>query len=638
MKITSKQIRQKYLDFFAERGHAIVPSSSLVPENDPTTLFTGSGMQPMVPYLLGEKHPLGTRITDSQKCFRAGDIEEVGDVSHTTFFEMLGNWSLGDYFKKEQIDWVWELYINEFGINPEKFCVTVFKWNEKLWIPRDNEAIECWKAKFAEKWIDAKVIKNPQEGWVQGGKIFLFDETENWWSRAGTPDKMPIWEPGGPDSEMFWDFGEDLQLHEKSQWKDQACHPACDCGRFLEIGNNVFMSHIKTENGFEELENKNIDFGGWLERVSVALTDTPDVFMGDLFDGIRNKIEEFSGKIYGADEKETKAFRIIMDHLRVVTFLIWDGATPSNKDQWYFTRRMLRRAIRFARDLWIEQWLSAEVAKVVIDEYGDHYTELEDKKDIIISEIETEEKQFLDTLEKGLKEFDKLLKWFEIAFERTGKKVDTIAGPKAFKLYDTYGFPLEMTVELAEEKGLGVDEAGFAKAFEEHQAKSRAGAEQKFAGGLADDSEATTVLHSATHLLLAGLRSVLGDHVHQKGSNITAERLRFDFNHEAKVERDDLDKIEAFVNEAIDSGLKVDVTNMAKQEAMDSWVEWSFWEKYPEVVKVYSMIGWNGTTYSRELCGGPHVENSSNMGRFKIKKEWSSSRGIRRIKAVLIKD
>ncbi|MDC0506217.1 alanine--tRNA ligase-related protein, partial [Candidatus Gracilibacteria bacterium] len=420
--------------------------------------------------------------------------------------------------------------------------------------------------------------------------------------------------------------------------KDQPCHPACDCGRFLEFANNVFMQYKKTESGFEELKNKNIDFGGGLERIAVALTDTPDVFMGDLFDGIRNKIEEFSGKTYGADEKETKAFRVIMDHLRVVTFLIGDGATPSNKDQGYFTRRMLRRAIRFARDLGIEKGLSSEVAKVVIAEYGDHYTELESKKDMIISEIEAEEKQFLDTLEKGLKEFDKLLKGFEIAFERTGKKIDTIAGPKAFKLYDTYGFPVEMTIELAEERGLKVDEEGFKKAFEEHQAKSRAGAEQKFAGGLADDSEATTALHSATHLLLAGLRSVLGDHVHQKGSNITAERLRFDFNHEAKVEREDLDKVEAFVNEAIESGLKVDVTNMDKQEAMDSGVEGSFWEKYPEVVKVYSMVGGNDITYSRELCGGPHVETSANMGRFKIKKEGSSSRGVRRIKAVLIKD
>lgn len=636
MKLTSHQIREKYLSFMESKGHAIVPSSPLIPENDPTTLFTGSWMQPMVPYLLGQKHPLWTRIADSQKCFRAWDIDEVWDTTHTTFFEMLGNWSLWDYFKTEQINWIWELYIDEFGIDPEKFCVTVFKGNDELWIPRDDEAIELWKEKFSEKWIEAKVVENPEEEWINGWKIFLFDEGENWWSRAGTPDKMPIWEPGWTDSEMFFDFGAELKLHENSQWKDQPCHPACDCGRFLEIWNNVFMKYIKTQNWFEELENKNIDLWGWLERIAVAISNTPDVYMGDIFDGIRGKIEEFSGKKYGENEKETKAFRVIMDHLRVVTFLIADGAFPSNKDQGYFTRRMLRRAIRFARDLGIESGLSAEVAKVVISEYKHHYTDLETKKEEIIKEIETEEKQFLTTLEKWLKEFEKLVTGFQIAFERSGKKIDTIAWPKAFKLYDTFGFPLEMTQELAEERDLKVDVEGFNKAFEDHKNLSRAWGEQKFKWWLADDSEATTALHSATHLLLAGLNHVLGGWIHQKWSNITAERLRFDFNHEWKVEREQLDEVETFVNNAIQSGFEVVSWEMGKQEAMDSWVEWSFWEKYPEIVTVYTMAGKDGTAYSKELCWWPHVEDSTKMWTFKIKKEQASSKGIRRIKAVLI--
>lgn len=636
MKYTSAQLREKYLKFFENKGHKIVPSASLLPENDPTTLFTGSGMQPMVPYLLGEKHPLGNRIVDSQKAFRAADIDDIGDNRHTTFFEMLGNWSLGDYFKREQIEWIWDFYVNELGLNPEKIYVSVYRGNEKFWIPRDDEAVELWKAKFAESWIDAQAVDMAEENGMQGGRIFYYNEKENWWSRAGVPENMPVWEPGGPDSEMFWDFGEELGLHEASEWKNEPCHPACDCGRFLEFANNVFMQYKKTEDGFVELENKNIDFGGGLERIAVALTDSPDVFTGDLFNSIREKIEEFSGKRYGEDETETKAFRVIMDHLRVVVFLIADGAPPSNKDQGYFTRRMLRRAVRYARDLWIESGLSVEAAKGVIEEYKEQYPELLEKRDQILADIEAEETQFLTTLEKGLREFEKLLKGFEIAFERSGKKVTQIAGAKAFKLYDTYGFPIELTEDLAEEHGLSVDREGFEKAFEEHKAKSRAGAEQKFKGGLADTSVATTELHTATHLLLAGLRKVLGDHVFQKGSNITAERLRFDFSHDEKVTREDLDKVEAFVNHAISTGFDVTIEEMPKQAALDAGVVGSFWEKYPDVVKVYTMKT-PEETFSIELCGGPHVANAKDMGRFKIKKEEASSRGVRRIKAVLIK-
>ncbi len=637
MKISSQQLRDTYLRYFESKWHKVVPSASLIPENDPTTLFTGSWMQPMVPYLLWEKHPLGTRIVDSQKAFRAADIDDIWDNRHTTFFEMLGNWSLGDYFKSEQIEWIWDFYVHELGLNPEKIYISVYRGNEKFGIPRDEQAVDMWREKFMEKWIDAKAVDMAEKNGMQGGRIFYFDEKENWWSRAGVPENMPVWEPWGPDSEMFWDFGEELWLHEKSQWKNQACHPACDCGRFLEFANNVFMQYIKTEDWFEELENKNIDFGGGLERIAVALTDTPDVFMGDLFDGIRWKIEEFSGKKYGENEKETKAFRVIMDHLRVVVFLIGDGAVPSNKDQWYFTRRMLRRAIRFARDLGIESGLSLEVAKVVISEYGDHYKELIDQKDFILTEIENEEKQFLTTLEKWLKEFGKLLSGFQIAYERSGKKITQIAGGKAFKLYDTYGFPIELTEDLAQEHWLSVDRDGFEKAFEDHKALSRSWAEQKFKWGLADNSIATTELHTATHLLLAGLRKVLWDHVFQKGSNITAERLRFDFSHDEKVSREDLDKVEEFVNHAIQAGMSVWVEEVPKQVAIDRGVVWSFWEKYPDVVKVYTMKSEN-EVFSVELCGWPHVGQSEWMGRFKIKKEEASSRGVRRIKAVLIKD
>ncbi len=637
MKMTSQEIRKKYLEFYQERGHSIVPSASLIPENDPSTLFTWSGMQPMVPFLLGEKHPSGTRIVDSQKCFRAADIDDIWDNRHTTFFEMLGNWSLGDYFKSEQIDWAWDFYVNHMGLNPEKIYISVYRGNEKFWIPRDDEAVSMWQEKFKEAWVEAPAIDNAERDGMQGGRIFYFNEKENWWSRAWVPENMPVWEPGGPDSEMFWDFGAELKLHENSAWSDQPCTPACDCGRFLEFANNVFMQYKKTEDGFEELAHKNIDFGGGLERIAVAINDTPDVFMWDLFDGIRNKIEQFSGKKYGENEKETKAFRVIMDHLRVVVFLIADGATPSNKDQGYFTRRMLRRAIRFARDLWIDSGLSAEVAQVVISEYSGHYTELLEKKDFIITEIENEEKQFLTTLEKGIKEFEKLIAWFQIAFERSGQKVTQISGPKAFKLYDTFGFPVELTAELASENGLTIDMEGFEKAFEDHKALSRAGAEQKFKGGLADASEATTELHTATHLLLAGLRKVLGNHVFQKGSNITAERLRFDFSHEEKMTPEQLQEVENFVNHAIETWFDVTISEMPKQEALDMGVVGSFWEKYPDVVKVYTMKT-PTEMFSIELCGGPHVANSKDMGRFKIKKEEASSRGVRRIKAVLIKD
>ena len=637
MNYKSSQIREKYLKFFEKKWHKIVPSSSLIPENDPTTLFTGSGMQPMVPYLLWEKHPLWTRICDSQKSFRAWDIEDIWDNRHTTFFEMLGNWSFWDYFKKEQISWMFEFLTKELWLDPKKIYVSVYRWNKNIWIWKDIEAVELWNEQFAWVWVDAKAVDMAEEKWMGLGRIFYYNENENWWSRAWIPDNMPIWEPGWPDSEMFWDFWEDLGLHEKSNWKNKPCHPACDCWRFLEIWNNVFMQYVKTNRWFEELENKNIDFGWWLERLAVAHLDNPDVFMWDLFDWIRTKIEELTGKKYWENENDTVAFRVIMDHLRAATFLISDWATPSNKDQGYFTRRLIRRAIRFAKNLWVEGGFITKMADEVIKEYSSHYSELKTKRDFIITEMKNEETQFLSTLEKWLKEFDKLIYWFEIAFKNTGKIIDTIAWAKAFKLYDTFWFPFEMTEELANEKWLKIDREWFEKAKKAHQDLSRAWAEQKFKWGLADSSEVTIALHSATHLVLAWLRKYLWEDIHQKGSNITAERLRFDFNYPEKVEREILDKVENYVNEAIENWCEVILVEMDKEAAKQSWVEWSFWEKYPDKVKVYTFKNSNWDIYSKELCWWPHVENTKNMWKFRIKKEESSNRWIRRIKAVLEK-
>ncbi len=638
MNITSQEIRKKYLEFFEKQWHKIVPSSPLIPENDPTTLFTGSGMQPMVPYLLWEKHPLWNRICDSQKSFRTWDIDDIWDNRHTTFFEMLWNWSLWDYFKEKQIPWMFEFLTKELGLNPESIYVSVFKGNKKYGISKDSEAVELWKNEFKKVWINALDVDNAESLGIQDGRIFYYGDEKNWWSRAWIPANMPEWEPGGPDSEMFWDFGSELKMHEESEWKDEPCHPNCDCGRFLEIGNNVFMQFQKVDDWFKELKNKNIDFWGWLERLAAAIKNNPDVFFGDLFDWIRTKIEELSGKKYGETPKETKAFRVVMDHLRASTFLICDGAVPSNKDQWYFTRRLLRRAIRFARDLWINWWLSKEVALEVIKEYKDHYKELEVKKDFIVTEIEKEEKQFLATLENGLKEFEKLVKWFEIAFEKTGKKIDTISGDKAFKLYDTYWFPLEITQELAEEKWLKIDVEGFKEAFKKHKDLSRAWAEQKFKWWLADNSELTTALHSATHMMLAWLRKYLWADVHQKWSNITAERLRFDFNYPERVSPEILKKVEDYVNDIITKNCTMILEEIKKVDAeQDKTIEWSFWEKYPEIVKVYTLKdnAWN--VYSRELCWWPHIENTSTMWKFRIIKEESSSAWVRRIKAVLEK-
>jgi alanyl-tRNA synthetase len=617
--ITANQLRKKYLEFFKKHEHEIVPSASLIPENDPTTLFTGSGMQPMIPYLMGEKHPLGTRIADSQKSFRSGDIEEVGDNRHTTFFEMLGNWSLGDYFKKEQISWMFEFLTKELGLDPRKIYVTVFRGNDELNIPRDDESVSLWQELFGGVGIEAEAIDLSEEKGMQNGRIFFYPVEKNWWSRAGVPDNMPFGEPGGPDSEMFWDFGEELGFHEKSVWKNEPCHVNCDCGRFLEIGNNVFMQYIKTENGFEMLKQQNVDFGGGLERILSALSNNPDIFLTDIFANAKAETEKLSGKKY---EENTEAFRVILDHLRAATFLIADGAYPDNKDQGYFVRRLIRRAIRFAHKLGIEKNFCSDIAKIYIRYYQDAYPDLLEKSEKIFEELEKEEEKFRKTLEKGLKEFEKT------AGKEQGKMIN---GKAVFELYATYGFPLELTRELAEENNLEINEEEFRQELEKHQELSRTAAEGKFKGGLADHGEETTALHTVAHLMLAGLRKVLGEHVHQKGSNINGERLRFDFSHGDKLTDEQRKAVEEYVNLVIDAKVPVEMNEMTLDEAREKGAEGAFENKYGDRVKVYSITG-----FSNEICGGPHVANTGDIkGIFKIKKEQSSSAGVRRIKAVL---
>lgn len=646
--MSGNEIRKKYLQYMEDRGHTIIPSSALVPENDPTTLFTGSGMQPLVPFLMGEPHPKGTRLVDSQKCFRAEDIEEVGDNRHTTFFEMLGNWSLGDYFKEEQLPWFFHFLIDEIGLDPNKLYVTTFMGDKATGVPKDTESVAIWQKLFQERGVSADVaeIGSEEDGAVRGmqehERIFYYDSSKNWWSRAGKPEDMPAGEIGGPDSELFYDFG---TPHDPEYGTH--CHPNCDCGRFLEIGNSVFMEYLKTEEGtFEKLPKQNVDFGGGLERITAAQNNTNDIFSIDLLKNVITQIEQLSGKEY---TKHIVAFRIITDHIRGAVFMIGDGVLPSNTEQGYFVRRLLRRSVRYADTLDIENGKLAELATSVISTYEEHYPNLKDQHKAIVDAIETEEAQFRKTLEKGLKVFNKINLSVNVHAKRdeegnvvqdTSKKPEvtkTISGKHAFDLFSTYGFPIELTEEVAKERGFEVDRAGFDAEMKKHQERSRAGAEQKFKGGLADNSEKVVQYHTITHLLLAALREQLGDHVHQAGSNITAERLRFDFTHDEKVEREQLDAIETWVNNAIQTGGTVTIETMPKEKAeQDPTIEGSFWERYPDEVNVYKIEGNDGTLFSRELCGGPHVERLENIqGTFKIKKEESSARGVRRIKAVL---
>lgn len=623
--MTVSEIRKKYLDFFRERGHTVVPSAKLVPENDPTTLFTGSGMQPMLPYFLGEPHPQGTRIADSQKAFRAGDIEEVGDNRHTTLFEMLGNWSFGDYFKKEQLPWVFEFLTKELGLDPNKLYVTVFAGAPELGIPKDEDSVALWKSLYAEKGIDAKEVEmgSEEDGakvGMQGGRIFAYDASKNWWSRSGTPDKMPSGEPGGPDSEIFYDFGTE---HDPAF--GEHCHPNCDCGRFVEICNSVFMEYLKNEDGtFSKLPKANVDFGGGLERIAMAVKDVNDVFLIDTMQTVIVEIAAASGKNYNDSQYQT-SFRIVADHIRGATFMIGDGVNPSNTDQGYVLRRLIRRSVQHLDKLGVGEGTIKMLSERVIDAYKDQYPELDAMRTSIQSTLTVEEVKFRKTLASGIKEFEKML-----------EKHGAINGEDAFILFTTYGFPVELTEELAVERGVAIDRRGFEEKMEEHKAQSRAGAEQKFKGGLADSGEMTTMLHTCTHLMLAGLRKYLGDHVHQAGSNITAERTRFDFTHGEKVDRETLDKVEAYVNEAIEKKCEVTIEQMPKEEAQEKGVEGSFWEKYPDIVNVYVVKAEDGTVYSQELCGGPHVKNTDDIeGKFKIKKEEASSAGVRRVKGAL---
>ncbi len=622
--MTTNEVRRKYLEFFAKNGHKIVPSARIVPENDPTTLFTGSGMQPMVPYLLGEKHPEGNLITDSQKSFRTGDIDDVGDNRHTTFFEMLGNWSLGDYFKEKQIPWMFEFLIDELKLDPKKIYVTTFIGDEKNGIPKDTEAGALWKELFAAKGINAKEVEigSEENGYnvgMQDGRIFYYDVKKNWWSRAGVPDSMPANEPGGPDSEIFYDFGTEHDVK-----YGEHCHPNCDCGRFMEIGNNVFMEYKKNTDGtFSQLPQKNIDFGGGLERIVAATEDANDIFFIDTLQGIVKTLESLSGKSY-SDREFTSTFRVVADHIRASVFLIGDGVTPSNTEQGYFVRRLLRRAIRFWDKLGIQNEGIYALVAPLLELYKDAYPETFEKKDFIAEEIKKEEEKFRKTLLLGIKE---LQKYFEKG---------NVSGEEAFILFSSYGFPIEITLELAKEKNITVDLDSFNSEFKKHQDLSRAGSEQKFKGGLGDTSDKSLQYHTATHLLQQALREVLGPEIGQKGSNITPERLRFDFSYNGKMTDEQKKLVEDIINQKISESLPVQVVSLPKEEAVKTGAIHFFGEKYPDTVTVYYVGNTLEDAFSKEFCGGPHVKNTSELkGTFKIQKEEAVSQGVRRIKATL---
>ena len=591
--LTSKELRKMWLDFFKSKGHAIISSASLIPENDPTVLFTTAGMHPLVPYLLGEKHPAGKRLTDVQVCVRTGDIESVGDASHCTFFEMLGSWSLGDYFKHDAIAWSYELLLEKLEFDKDKFAVTVFAGDENC--PRDEES--------AKRWEELGISKD---------KIFYCDKKHNWWGPAGMTG------PCGPDTEMFIDTG-------KPKCCD-GCSPSCDCGKYMEIGNDVFMQYFKNADGtFEPLKNKNVDQGMGLERMLCILNGYKSVFETDLFSFAIAKLEELSGKKYGEDEANTKAMRIIADHTRTATFLLGDrnGVTPSNVDQGYVLRRLIRRAMRYCRTLGVDDGALAQLARLYVEKYKNAYPYVKENEEKIVSELNAEKDKFAKTIEQGLKEFDKVL-------AHLPEGMTVFPGKTAFRLYDTFGFPIEMTEELANEKGFQMDMDGYKKAFANHQALSKAGAEQKFKGGLADNGVQTARLHSATHLLNAALKIVLNDNgIQQKGSNITAERLRFDFNFPRPLTQEEIAKVEELVNGQIAKDEPVILEEMTVEQAKAAGAIGVFSSKYGEVVKVYT-IG-----FSKEICGGPHAQRTGELGKFKIVKEQSSSAGVRRIKAIL---
>ncbi len=625
--MNASEIRQKYLEFQKSKGHQVIPPAPLVLENDPTTLFTGSGMQPLLRFLLGEKHPKGTRLTDSQPCLRLQDIEDVGDPRHTTVFEMLGNWSLGDYFKEEQIRNYFEFLTKVIGLNPEKIFVTCFIGSEKYGIPKDTEAAEIWQKVFKEAGIDAKIAEidtaknGDQRGIKPGERIFFYNDKENWWSRGGGIETTPIGDPCGPDSEVFYDFGEDKQDVEKYG----KSHPASDGARFMEIGNQVFMQYRRNADGsFSELEKKNVDFGGGLERLAAASIESFDVFKISLMKPIIEKLEELSGKSY---ENNTDEMRIIADHLRGAYLLSAQGLVPSNKAQGYALRRLIRRAILKALDLGIAKDFLKETIKTIEKEYDSLPDSILTNRETALETLEKEEKAFRKTLEKGIKELDKIY-----------QKNQILDGKDIFKLQDTYGFPFEISIEEIYRKNLKLSKdykAEFDTALKEQRERSKTASKGMFKGGLEDHGTQTTKYHTATHLLLASLQKHIDKNICQKGSNITADRLRFDFNLDHKMTPEELKTVEEQVNAWISESLPVSFAEYDKDYAKNTLkAHGQFWEKYPEKLKVYT-IGDFENPVSREVCGGPHVENTKELGKFKIKKEESSSAGVRRIKAVL---
>jgi alanyl-tRNA synthetase len=628
--MNAQEIRTAYLNFFKDRGHAVIPRALIVPQNDPTTLFTGSGMQPMIPYLLGESHPEGVRLTNSQVCLRAQDIDDVGNDKHTTSFEMLGNWSLGDYFKTEQIQWIAEFLFDVVGLDPKRVYVSCYIGNEKYNIPRDDQAIELWQIEFKKRGIDAKVVelgsaKDGDKLGMQGGRIFLYDGKENWWSRNGNEDGTLVGDPCGPDSEMFYDFGE--EYHDEATWGKP--HPASDSPRFFEIGNNVFMTYKKVAEGkFEPLAAPNIDHGSGLERIAAAVEGSGDVYRISLLWPIIEKLEKLSGKKY---EANTNAMRVIADHLRGATFLAVDDVKPANKEQGYVMRRLLRRAIRFAFDLGIEQNFLEEVVPVIADLYHNDCPEVAAKRDEVIATLVKEEKVFRQTLRKGLKQLEK--------FAANG-----LTGAELFTLYDTFGFPVELSTEEAFKQNINLSDnwrQEFDDKMSEQRSRSQTAAKGTFKGGLGGQTLQHKKYHTATHLMYQALRDVLGDHVVQHGSNITEERLRFDFSHPEKMTPEQIKQVEDIVNDQIEKDLKISFAEYPTQVARQQMhALGQFGDRYGDTVKVYKMIADAADKpFSFEICGGPHVDHTHELieggKRFKIIKEESSSAGIRRIKAVI---
>jgi alanyl-tRNA synthetase len=626
-------IRRAYLDFYTSRGHAAIARANLVPREDATTLFTGSGMQPLVPYLLGAPHPAGSRLVDSQPSLRAEDIDEVGDTRHTTLFEMLGNWSLGSYFKQEQLPWIWEFLTGVVGLDPSRIFSSVFAGSPRWDIPRDHESELLWKELFAGAGVDP-VVAEPgtsaraaQTG-IGDARIMLYDESECWWSRSGGPDSMPPGEPGGPDSEIFYLYPQ--VPHDPAF--GARCHPYCDCGRFVEIGNSVFMQYRRTEAGFEPLPQRNVDFGGGLERLAMASLDTVDVFGIDLLAPVVSAIESMcSSESRGSEPRgseyssDLRAKRIIADHVRAVTFLAVDGVEPSNNTQGYVMRRLARRAIRQGLHLGIDAEFLASLAGTVVSIYRGAYPEFGNRAGQIHSVVEREEHLFRRTLARGVRELPRL----------AGARLE---GEAIFKLFDTYGFPPELSVEEARATGVPVDpqwQLRYEQMMAEQKERSRTAASGMFKGGLADRSEATTRLHTATHLLYKALRIVLGDHVVQRGSNITPERLRFDFSHPSRMTPEELARVEAIVNENIARDWPMAVSQMAADEAFASGALGAFGDRYGPTVSVYTAGDPGGEWYSKEICGGPHVAHTAELGHFRIAKEESSASGVRRIRAVL---